>query len=134
MKIVIIDGQGGKIGCQLVEKIKTSDIKASVFAIGSNSIATASMMKSGADYGATGENPVIVNCTDADFIVGPLGIIVANSLLGEITPKMAAAVADSKAQKFLLPVNKCNNYVIGVSEMTLSQMVSQTVQAIRVHS
>ena len=130
MKIVIIDGQGGKIGCQLVEKIKLSGIKASLYAIGSNSIATASMLKAGADHGATGENPVVINCADADYIIGPLGIIVSNALLGEITPKMAEAVAVAKAKKILLPVNKCNHFVVGVSDMTLSQMVAQAVQAL----
>ena len=130
MKIVIIDGQGGKIGCLLVEKIKASSIGADIFAIGSNSIATSSMLKAGADFGATGENPVVVNCADADFIVGPLGIIVANSLLGEITPKMAVAVSESKAHKLLLPVNKCNNFIIAISDISLSQMIAQTVDKI----
>ena len=96
MKIVVIDGQGGSLGKAITEKIK-SRYNCEIYAIGTNSIATSAMLKAGADCGATGENPVIVNSRDADVIIGPIGIIAANSLLGEITPKMAAAIAFSEA-------------------------------------
>ena len=122
MKIMIIDGQGGRMGSLLTEKTKNAAIPgAQIYAIGTNSIATAAMLKAGADYGATGENPVLVNSRDADYIIGPLGIMAADSLLGEVTPAMAVAVGQSSAMKILLPVNKCNHHVVGVSsEYSLS--------------
>ena len=97
-------------------------------AIGANSAATTAMLKAGADAGATGENPVVVNCADADLITGPMGIITANALLGEITPKMAAAVSESRAQKLLIPVNRCSVTVVGVTELPLGEYVKLAVQ------
>lgn len=131
MKIVIIDGQGGRIGALMSAKIKASAIEGEIIAIGTNSIATAAMLKAGADYGATGENPVIVNAKDADIIIGPIGIIAADSLLGEITAAMAAAVASSPAAKILLPINKCNLHIIGVADMPVSEFINQAVQTIK---
>lgn len=129
MKIIIIDGQGGRMGSLLTEKTKKAAIAgAQIYAIGTNSIATAAMLKAGADYGATGENPVLVNCRDADYIIGPLGIMAADSLLGEVTAAMAAAVGQSPAVKILLPVNKCNHHVVGVSsEYSMSELAEQAV-------
>lgn len=131
MKIIVIDGQGGRIGSLLIEKIteriKTSALKAEVIAIGTNSIATAAMLRAGAAAGATGENPVIVNCRDADYILGPLGIIAADALLGEVTPAMAAAVASSPAQKLLLPVNKCSLHVMGTGDSNVGALVDEAV-------
>ena len=130
MKIMIIDGQGGRMGSLLTEKTKTAAIPgAQIYAIGTNSIATAAMLKAGADYGATGENPVLVNSRDADYIIGPLGIMAADSLLGEVTPAMAVAVGQSSAMKILLPVNKCNHHVVGVSsEYSMSELAEQAVR------
>lgn len=130
MKIIIIDGQGGKMGSLLIEKIKSSSILSSyrIIAIGTNSIATAAMLKAGADAGATGENPVIVNCKDADFIAGPIGILAADSLLGEITPAMAIAVGQSLAQKILLPVNKCNHHIAGIGNLTMQELIYDAVR------
>lgn len=128
MKIIVIDGQGGRIGSLLIEKIKSklkTSAQAEVIAIGTNSIATASMLRAGADAGATGENPVIVNCCDADYILGPIGIIAANSLLGEVTPAMAAAVASSPARKLLLPVNKCSLYIVGMQENDINELAEE---------
>lgn len=130
MKLVVIDGQGGKIGKLLIEKLKNALETAEIYAIGTNSIATSVMMKAGADYAATGENPVIVNVRDADVIVGPIGIVIADSLLGEITPAMATAVGQSCAEKVLLPINKCKNHVVGVKEATVSEIVNDAVQYI----
>ena len=134
MKIIVIDGQGGRIGSLLIEKIKdklkTSAISAEVIAIGTNSIATASMLRAGADAGATGENPVIVNCCNADYILGPVGIIAANSLLGEITPAMAAAVTASPAKKLLLPVNRCSLHIAGVKEQDITVLADEAVSCI----
>lgn len=133
MKIIVIDGQGGRMGSLLIEKLKASALLTEVFgkpehnlsliAIGTNSIATAAMLHAGADAGATGENPVLVNCRDADIIAGPIGILAADSLLGEITPAMAAAIGQSSAQKVLLPVNKCCHHVAGVRELPLQELI-----------
>ncbi|MEL7623436.1 MAG: DUF3842 family protein [Clostridiales bacterium] len=131
MKIVIIDGQGGKIGSLLVSKIKEAGLAVRLFAIGSNSIATAAMLKAGADHGATGENPVVINCRDADFIIGPIGIIAADALLGEITPAMAAAVSQSPAQKILLPLNRCNHYIVGAQDLPVAQAVPLAVDVLK---
>lgn len=127
MKVVVIDGQGGKIGKLLIEQIKRSYPAISIVAIGTNSIATAGMMKAGADYGATGENPIIVNVRDADAIIGPMGIIIADSLLGEITPAIATAVCQSKAQKILIPLNKCSTTIVGMVECSLAEAIQMVI-------
>ena len=132
MKIVVIDGQGGRMGALLCEKIKKTSQNfpsgTELVAIGTNSAATAAMLKAGADCGATGENPVLVACRDADFIIGPLGIIAADSLLGEVTPAMAVAVGSSPAQKLLLPVNRCNHHVIGVQDYSMARLTDEAVE------
>ena len=92
MKILVIDGQGGRMGKALVETLRRRGFSGEILAVGTNSAATAAMLKAGADEGATGENPVVVASRRADVILGPMGIIAANSLLGEITPAMALAV------------------------------------------
>ena len=131
MKIVVIDGQGGRLGQLVVESIKKENIDAPVYAIGTYSIATSGMLKAGANYGATGENPVIVACRDADVIIGPIGILAADSLLGEITPAMALAVGQSKAVKLLLPVNHCNNRVVGIRQLTMNDIVKEAVESLK---
>lgn len=131
MKIVIIDGQGGRLGQLLTEGIKKEGLTADIYAIGTNSIATSAMLKAGADYGATGENPVLVACRDADVILGPIGILAADSLLGEITPNMAVAIGQSKALKLLLPVSHCNNQVVGVKPLSLSELVREAVEKLK---
>lgn len=127
MRIVVIDGQGGKMGRLIIEGVRQSGMSCDITAIGTNVLATSAMLKAGADRGATGENPVIVNCREADVIVGPIGILAADSLLGEITPAMAVAVGQSRAVKLLLPVNQCKNIVIGTQTMTLAKLVAETV-------
>ena len=123
MKITVIDGQGGKLGKSIVEQLKKEHPQLELYAIGTNSLATAAMLKSGADYGATGENPCIVNAQDSDIIIGPVGIVIANALLGEITPAIATAVGASKAYKILIPMNRCNHYVVGCNENGLSENI-----------
>ncbi len=116
------------MGSLLCEKLKKAALPgAELYAIGTNSTATAAMLKAGADYGATGENPVLVACRDADYIIGPLGILAADSLLGEVTSSMAVAVGRSKAQKILLPVNRCNQHVVGVQNYSMAQLAEQAV-------
>ena len=123
MKLLVIDGQGGRIGKLLVEQLKQRLPGVEIIAIGTNSIATAAMLKAGADLGATGENPVVFNCLDADVIVGPMGIVIANSLLGEITPAMAVAIGQCKAIKILIPVNRCNHTLVGTQNLPLSEYI-----------
>lgn len=131
MKIVVIDGQGGSIGKAIVEQlVKKVDIE-SIFCIGTNSVATANMLKAGAKYGASGENPVVVACRDADYIIGPIGIIMADSMLGEISPLMTQAVGASNAHKILIPINKCLT-VAGVQNLTLSDYIKIAVDSIQV--
>ncbi len=129
MKIVIIDGQGGKMGKTLIEQLKLELTNPSIelYAIGTNGNATAAMMRAGADHGATGENPVIVASRDADIIVGPIGIVVADSFLGELTPAMAVAIGQSRAAKFLLPINRCHSQVVGVRDLPMNDMVKLAV-------
>ena len=131
MKIVVIDGQGGRMGALLCEKIRKNQKElptgTELIAIGTNSAATAAMLKAGADCGATGENPVLVACRDADFIIGPLGILAADSLLGEVTPAMAIAVGGSPAQKLLLPVNRCNHHVVGLQDYSMARLTDEAV-------
>lgn len=129
-KILVIDGQGGKMGAALTQQLKSEINDCEIIAVGTNSAATAAMLKAGADAAATGENPVIVNSHDADFITGPIGIINANALLGEITPRMAAAVSESHALKVLIPVSKCSISVVGVEDKPLGDYVKLAVRAI----
>lgn len=133
MKVVVIDGQGGRLGQLLCEAIAKETQNCELIAIGTNSIATSAMLKGGAKRGATGENPVIVACRDADVIIGPIGIISADSLLGEITPAIAVAVGQSRAMKLLLPVNHCNNQVIGVMPLSMNELVAETVKQLKLY-
>ena len=125
--VIIIDGQGGRLGRMLTEAIRAAALPCRILAIGTNSIATANMLKAGADAGATGENPVIVACRDADVLIGPVGILSADALLGEITPAMAAAVGRSRAEKLLLPVNMCSTRVVGVKPSSFAELVADAV-------
>ena len=127
MKIVVIDGQGGGIGKALVAGIKAEEKNAEIVAVGTNSVATLAMQKAGADKAATGENAVVVACRNADIIAGPVGIVVADALIGEVTAKMAAAVGSSSAKKILIPVNMCDTFVVGVNDTAVSSLVSMAV-------
>ena len=127
MKITIIDGQGGKIGKSIIEQLKKAHPEQELYAIGTNALATAAMLKAGADYGATGENPCIVNAADSDIIIGPIGIVIADAMLGEITPQMAVAVGQAAAIRILLPVNKCDNLVAGITDTSMATVIEDTV-------
>ena len=131
MTVVVMDGQGGKMGSMLIERIKAGAIPCAVTAIGTNSIATSAMLKAGADAGATGENPAIVACRTADVIIGPIGILAADSLMGEVTPSMAVAVGQSGAKKLLLPVNLCNNIVVGTQSLPMAKLIGEAVELLR---
>ena len=129
--VLVIDGQGGMLGKQMVEAVRKLIPDAEITAVGTNSIATAAMLKAGADRGATGENSVIVCSRNADIIVGPVGIVIADSLLGEITAPMAAAVGGSPAYKILLPVNKCKNIIIGANGKSTSELIGEAIEKIK---
>lgn len=131
MKVVVIDGQSGRIGQLFVEKVVKAGLPCELIAIGANAIATSAMLKAGAAQGATGENPVIVACRTADIIVGPIGILSADAMLGEITAAMAAAVGRSSAKKLLLPVNLCNHIVAGTQNLSLSKVLDEAVDCLR---
>ena len=127
MRIVVIDGQGGKMGRQLAERIGAAYPQAELTCVGTNAIATTAMLKAGARHAATGENAVIVACRRADVIIGPIGILSADALLGEITPAMAAAVGRSRAVKLLLPLNQCNTIVVGTRALSVSALIAETL-------
>ncbi|WP_423406608.1 DUF3842 family protein [Faecalibacterium prausnitzii] len=131
MNVLVIDGQGGGLGRQLVSALAAACPEAELTAVGTNSLAANAMRKAGAPRAATGENAVVVNCRSADIIVGPIGIVVADALLGEITPAMAAAVCQSGAKRVLVPINHCENYVVGVPDQPVSQLVAAAAQKVK---
>ena len=130
MQILIIDGQGGKIGRAVAEAVLKERPAARLSVIGTNAIATSNMMRSGVKDAATGENPVAVMAPRADVIIGPIGIVIADSLMGEVTPKMALAVGQSRAKKILIPLNRCDNMVVGVEDIPLAEMIHRTIELI----
>ena len=130
MNILVIDGQGGRIGRLFIEGLRQRSAEAHIIAVGSNAIATAAMLKAGADEGATGENPVVYNSRYADIIVGPIGILLANALTGEITPRMAEAVSESPASKVLIPSNRCSHTIVGLSPLSLPELVELAVREV----
>ena len=131
MQIVVIDGQGGRLGREVVSAVRDAFPAAEIKVVGTNSVATATMLKAGASEGATGENPAIVACRHADYIIGPLGIVIADSLMGEVTPAMALAVAQSPAKRILIPMNMCDNLVAGVDRQPVSDLVADVITKIR---
>ena len=131
MMILVVDGQGGGLGRLLVRELKGAFPQAEIAAVGTNSTAANAMMKAGADFAATGENAVVVNCRHADIIVGAVGIVIADSMWGEITPRMAQAVGQIDARRVLIPINLCSNLVVGVSEMSMSKLVQAAVDTVR---
>ena len=131
MKILIVDGQGGGVGRQLATQIKQTFPDVELMAVGTNTIATSAMLKGGADNAATGENAVLVAARKADVIIGPLGIVVADSLGGEISPAMAIAVAQSNAKRILLPFKQCDNMIVGVADYTLGNLIREAIEDLR---
>ncbi|MGN0976292.1 MAG: DUF3842 family protein [Gemmiger sp.] len=127
-RILVIDGQGGRIGQQLVERLSAALPGAELVAVGTNAAATAAMRKGGAKQAATGENAVLVNARRADVILGPLGIVIADALLGEITPAMASAVGAAPGKKVLIPVNRCDNIVAGTQGVPVTECLRQAVE------
>lgn len=133
MKVAIIDGQGGGIGSLIVKRLREEfDESIEIIALGTNAAATTAMMKARANKGATGENAIIWNCRSVDVIVGPLSIIVANGMMGELTPLMAEAVSSSRAKKFLLPTNQEGIEVMGVEREPLPHIVEKVIELLKV--
>jgi len=131
--VIVIDGQGGRIGKLLVEQLATKAEQIDLVCIGTNSIATSTMMKAGSARGATGENAVVVNCRTADFIIGPLGIVIADSMLGEISPAMACAVGQSPAVRLLIPLNLCNSVIVGAGTLGIKELIALTIAELERH-
>ena len=131
MRILIIDGQGGQLGGQLIKAIRGEFAEADITAIGTNAVATATMLKAGANQAATGENPVIVACRKTDVIIGPIGIVIADYLMGEITPKMAVTIGQADAKRILLPMNKCDNLIAGMGKPTVAVLVEDVLQKLK---
>lgn len=131
MHILVIDAQGGGIGRQVVASVREEFPDAEITAVGTNSMATSAMLKAGAHHGATGENAVIVGTRKADVIIGPIGIVVADSLFGEITPAMAMAVGKSGAKRILIPINHCDNIVVGIGDLGIKDLIREIIQVLR---
>lgn len=127
MNVTIIDGQGGQLGAQLIKAVLSRFPEVNLTAVGTNAVATATMLKAGAKNAATGENPTLVACRKADVIIGPIGIVIADSLLGEVTGKMAVAVGQADAVRILIPMNRCDNIVAGVSSLNMGALVEDAV-------
>jgi len=132
VKIMVIDGQGGGIGAALIKGLReTIGTQQEILGLGTNSIATSRMMKAGANRGGTGENAIVQTSQRVDVIIGPLAILMANSMMGEVTPGMAAAVSTSEAQKILIPLTQEKVSVVGVSGDPLPHLVDQVVSMIK---
>lgn len=123
-RVVIIDAQGGGLGKQLISRLRKENINAELIAVGTNSAASAAMLKAGADRAATGENAVVVCARTADYIIGPVGIVIADSMLGEITPAIAKAVGQSDAVRILIPFNNCSNYMAGTDGIGTGDLIN----------
>ena len=131
MKILVIDGHGGQLGAQIIKSIRSSFDGVEITAVGTNSSAAMSMLKAGADNAAAGENPVIVACRTAEIIIGPVGIVIADSLFGEITPAMATAVGQTGAVRILIPMNKCENIVAGVPDLSTASLIDDVIAKLK---
>lgn len=126
--ILVIDAQGGGLGRQLITTIKKDLPELHILAVGTNSSATAAMLKAGADEAATGENAVRVACRKADVIMGPVGMVIADAMLGEITPAMACTIAQAGAKRIMIPFSNCDNYIAGVSDFSTGHLIEDALK------
>jgi hypothetical protein len=129
MDICVIDGQGGGIGSVIIKKLKEAfQESVEIIALGTNAIATAQMLKARANRGASGENAIVRTVGQADIIVGPMGIVLAHSMMGEVTPAMAEAVAASQARKFLIPISQENVEIVGLTPTPLPPLIETLIE------
>ncbi len=131
-QVLVIDGQGGQLGSQIIREILTRFPGVSVCAVGTNATATLAMKKAGAEKAATGENPVVVACRAADVIIGPIGIVIADSLFGEVTPQMAVTVGQARAIRILIPFNRCENLVAGVQDGSTTALIQDAMEKLKI--
>lgn len=131
MLVVVIDGQGGGMGRSIAEKLSAELPEIEIIAVGTNTTATANMLKGGAALGATGENAVLYNCARADVVIGPIGVFFANSMLGEVTPKIAEALASCRAEKIAIPVSRCHINIMGLKEYSLAAHIAEAVETVK---
>ena len=132
MKLMVMDGQGGGIGATVIKGLRQSiGVDLEILALGTNSIATSRMMKAGANRGGTGENAILCTSRTADVIIGPLGILMTNAMMGEMTAEMASAVSSSKAIKILIPLTQEKVRVVGVSGEPLPHLVNQVIEIVK---
>ncbi len=132
MKVAVIDGLGGGLGSQIVNKIKKefgNNLK--ILALGTNAGATSKMITNGADEGATGENAIAINVKKVDIIIGPLGLIIPNSMKGEITTVMAEAIASSNAKKVIIGMKQPHVQLVGVSDKSLNELIEEAIEQIK---
>lgn len=129
---MVMDGQGGGIGRAIIKRLRgTFGEEVEILALGTNSVATSQMMKAGANRGATGENAIIKTAPETDIIIGPLAIIMANSMMGEVTPGMSQAISSSNALKILIPLTQESVKIVGVSGEPLPHLIDQVIEIIK---
>ena len=131
LTIMVVDAQGGGLGKQLITLIRKELPNVHIIAVGTNSVASSTMLRAGADEAATGENSVRVVSRKADVIIGPVGMVIADAMLGEITRKMACAIAQSPAKRIMIPFNNCNNYIAGTSEISTGKLIADAVSKLK---
>ncbi len=129
--VMVVDAQGGGLGRQIIASIRRDMPGVRILAVGTNSTATSAMLKAGADEAATGENAVRVASRKADVIIGPIGMVIADAMLGEITPGMARTVAQADAKRILIPFSSCDNYIAGVSDFTTGRLVDDALSQLK---
>ena len=129
--VVVVDAQGGGLGKQLIATMKKERLDVHIIAVGTNSTATSAMLKAGADDAATGENAARVASKKADIIVGPIGMVIADAMLGEITPMIAGAIAQADAKRIMIPFNSCDNYIVGVSDFNTGRLIEDALRQLR---
>jgi hypothetical protein len=128
-QICVIDGQGGGIGSAVIKMLKQSfEERIDIIALGTNAVATANMLKARANRGASGENAIVQTVKQADIVIGPISIVLAQSMLGELTPKMAKAIASCRAKKILIPLSQEDVEVVGVTAMPLPRLIEAMVK------
>ena len=131
LTIMVVDAQGGGLGKQLITLIRKELPNVHIIAVGTNSVASSTMLRAGADEAATGENSVRVVSKKVDVIIGPVGMVIADAMLGEITRKMACAIAQSPANRIMIPFNNCNNYIAGTSEISTGKLIADAVSKLK---